>query len=97
LIWINPMLGKFAHSVSWIVSVSAHSKPLMLEVVLAKRGRSRWEWRVCDSSGRTIMGGWENSRQAAKYRGDRALFMLLAAVGKAFDPPQTPQGPQPAR
>jgi hypothetical protein len=69
----------------------------MLEVVLTKRGRSRWEWRVCDSSGRTIMGGWENSRQCAKYRGDRALFMLLAAVGRACDPPRTPRGPQPAR
>jgi hypothetical protein len=50
----------------------------MLEVVVKKRGRSRWEWRVLDSSGNAVMGGWEDSRPAAKYRGERALFMLLA-------------------
>jgi hypothetical protein len=50
----------------------------MLEVVVKKRGRSRWEWRVLDSSGNAVMGGWEDRRPAAKYRGERALFMLLA-------------------
>jgi hypothetical protein len=50
----------------------------MLEVVVKKRGRSRWEWRVLDSSGNAVMGGWEDGRPAAKYRGERALFMLLA-------------------
>jgi hypothetical protein len=49
----------------------------MLEVVLAKRGR-RWEWRVLDLSGNTLMGGRENSRPEAKYQGERALFLLLA-------------------
>jgi hypothetical protein len=50
---------------------------MMLEVVLAKRGR-RWEWRVLDLSGKTLMGGRENSRPKAKYQGERALFLLLA-------------------
>jgi hypothetical protein len=51
----------------------------MLEVVVVKgRGRSRWEWRVVDSSGKAIMSGWQVSRSGAKYHGERALFLLLA-------------------
>jgi hypothetical protein len=51
----------------------------MFEVTLRKRGRTRWEWRVCDGTGREIMRGWETSRPAARYRGERALFLLLLA------------------
>jgi hypothetical protein len=51
---------------------------MMLEVVINKRGRSKWDWRVLDSSGTALMSGWENSRWAAKYRSERALFLLLA-------------------
>jgi hypothetical protein len=51
---------------------------LMMEVVVKKRGRSRWQWRVLDSSGTAVMSGWENSRPAANYHGARALFLLLA-------------------
>jgi hypothetical protein len=51
---------------------------MMLEVIINKRGRSKWDWRVLDSSGKALMSGWENSRWAAKYRGERALFLLLA-------------------
>jgi hypothetical protein len=50
----------------------------MLEVAIKKRGRSRWEWRVLDSSGWAVMSGWESSRPAARYHGARALFLLLA-------------------
>jgi hypothetical protein len=74
---------------------------VMLEVILTKRGRARWEWRVMDSTGRTIMGASESSRPEAKYQGERALFLLLMTTARALDPvrhkPQTPQGPQPAR
>jgi hypothetical protein len=35
-------------------------------------------WRVCDRQGATIMNGFETTRQAATYRGNRALFHLLA-------------------
>jgi hypothetical protein len=53
---------------------------MMLEVVLTRRGRSRWEWRVCGSSGQTIMGASEVSRPEAKYQGERALFLLLMTM-----------------
>jgi hypothetical protein len=50
----------------------------MLEVVIEKRRRSTWEWLVLGSSGQTIMSGRENSRPAAKYQGEPAMFLLLA-------------------
>jgi hypothetical protein len=49
----------------------------MFEVTLRKRRRTRWQWRVSDSAGREIMQGWELSRAAARYKGERALFLLL--------------------
>jgi hypothetical protein len=52
----------------------------MFEVTLRKRGRTRWEWRVFDSTGREIMQGWETSRSVARYKGERALFLLLLAA-----------------
>jgi hypothetical protein len=62
----------------------------MFEMVLTKRGRSRWEWRVHDPSGKVVMGGRENSRLEAKYQGERALFLLLMTTpGRIYDPPQT--------
>ena len=77
---------------------------MMLEVILTKRGRSRWEWRVCDSSGTTIMGASEISRPEAKYQGERALFLLLMTTARPADLArsnsrgrQTPRGSQPAR
>jgi hypothetical protein len=51
---------------------------IMFEVIIIKR-RRRWEWRVCDLAGTTIMWGWEETRDIARYRGNRALFLLLAA------------------
>jgi len=73
----------------------------MLHVTLTKRGRARWEWRVLDSSGQTIMGASESSRAEAKYQGERALFLLLMTTAGTPLPsrrtPRTPQGPQPAR
>ena len=50
----------------------------MLEVIIAKHSAMEWEWRVCDLAGTTIMWGWEKTREAARYRGNRALFLLLA-------------------
>ena len=61
-----------------LVSTSKRNHP-MFEVTLRKRGRTRWEWRVCDSTGREIMQGWEISRPAARYKSERALFLLLLA------------------
>jgi hypothetical protein len=50
----------------------------VLEVLITKRCPTKWEWRVCDRQGVTIMNGSESTRRAAKYRGYRALFHLLA-------------------
>jgi hypothetical protein len=60
----------------------------MFDVVLTRRGRSRWEWQVCDRSGRAIMCGLEDSRPAAKYQGERALFLLLSAPRQSEAPPK---------
>jgi hypothetical protein len=61
----------------------------MFEVVLTKRGRTRWEWQVRDRTGSVIMGGVEDGRSAAKYQGERALFLLLSAAPRQReDPPQ---------
>jgi hypothetical protein len=51
----------------------------MFEVVIIKRRPTKWEWRVCDAEGTILMHGWETTRRAAKYRGDRGLFLLLAS------------------
>jgi hypothetical protein len=62
----------------------------MFEVVLAKRGRSRWWWQVQDRSGKALMTGWENSRSEAKYQAERALFLLLMTTSIIYGPPQAP-------
>ena len=49
----------------------------VLEVLITQRSPTKWEWRVCDRSGTTIIGGFESTRPAAKYRGNRALFLFL--------------------
>ena len=69
--WIKGMLQK-----------SVQFAPAMFEVVLRRRGRTRWQWQVCDRAGRLIMQGFADSRPAAKYRGDRALFLLLLTAGR---------------
>ena len=57
----------------------------MLEVVLINRRGRGWEWRVHDQFGNTVMSGREKTRQAAKYKGDRALFQLLLSNPKFVD------------
>ena len=52
----------------------------MFEVLLRRRGRTRWQWQVCDRTGKIIMQGWEDPRPAAKYRAERALFLLLLST-----------------
>jgi hypothetical protein len=56
---------------------------LTLEVVIEKRQRSTWEWRVLGLSGRTIMSGREKNRPAAKYQGERAMFILLGHLKRS--------------
>jgi hypothetical protein len=52
----------------------------MFEVMIFRRSPARWEWQVCDRKGNAIMRGWEHTRPAARYRGNRAPFLLLAAA-----------------
>jgi len=52
----------------------------VLEVVLNKRSRTTWRWWVCTTEGDVVMHGSETSRSAAKYRADRALFLLLLSA-----------------
>ena len=51
----------------------------VFEEVLKKRGRI-WQWRVCTTEGDVVMQGSESSRPAAKYKADRALFLLLMSA-----------------
>jgi len=57
----------------------ARSQPVdMFEVILTPRKRFGWRWQVCDQSGKLFADGFERSRPAAKYQGERALFFLLS-------------------
>jgi len=47
-----------------------------LEVLITKLSPTKWEWRVCDRYGTILLGGFESTRPAAKYKGYRALFHL---------------------
>ena len=49
------------------------------DVVLKRRGRSRWKWAVCTAAGEVVMSGSESSRAGARYKAERALFLLLCA------------------
>ena len=51
----------------------------MFEMAITKSGPFRWDWRVCDQSGKPILFGREMTREAARYRCQRALFQLLLA------------------
>jgi hypothetical protein len=51
----------------------------MFDIAISKRGQG-WEWRVNDSSGKTVMQGWEFKRATARYEAGRALFLLLMAT-----------------
>jgi len=46
------------------------------EVSLKKRSRA-WRWCVYTNGGRVVMQGSERRRIVAKYKADRALFLLL--------------------
>jgi len=55
------------------------TKPVgMFEVILTRRKRFGWRWQVCDQSGKIFADGFERTRPAAKYHGERALFFLLS-------------------
>lgn len=47
------------------------------DILVKHRSRNRWRWRVCDSEGNSLMCGSECTRGAARYKAERALFLLL--------------------
>lgn len=49
------------------------------DIVLKRRGRSRWKWSVRTTDGHAVMCGSECSRGGARYKAERALFLLLCA------------------
>lgn len=54
----------------------------VFDVVLKKRGRA-WRWCVCTTEQAVIMQGLESYRRAAKYKANRALFLLLCATHRS--------------
>ena len=51
----------------------------IFEVSLKKRGR-KWRWCVYTIEGTALMQGSEGDRTAARYKADRALFLLLLSA-----------------
>lgn len=51
----------------------------MYELIIIKHSQTKWEWQVCDYKGNVQIQGFERNRRVAKYRGERALFLLLAS------------------
>lgn len=49
------------------------------DIALKRRGRGRWKWYVRTTDGQTVMCGSEYSRGGARYKAQRALFLLLRA------------------
>ena len=52
-----------------------HRLPVF-ETLLKKRGRV-WRWSVCTVEGRVVMQGAESRRASARYKANRALFLML--------------------
>ena len=65
----------------------------VFELALTKRGRT-WRWRVCTTEGAAVMQGSEGSRPAAKYKADRALFLLLLSAPYRSIRLSTPRSPE---
>ncbi|MDN4987125.1 hypothetical protein QY049_28595 [Bradyrhizobium sp. WYCCWR 13022] len=58
---------------------TATEHPSCYDIVLNPRGRGRWKWAVRRAGGEILMSGSECSRAAARYKAERALFLLLSA------------------
>lgn len=52
-----------------------HQLPVF-EALLKKRGRV-WRWSVCTAEGHVVMQGTESRRASARYKANRALFLML--------------------
>ncbi|WP_050423520.1 hypothetical protein [Bradyrhizobium tropiciagri] len=66
------------------------------DIELKRRGRGRWKWAVCGTGGHAIMCGSECSQAAARYKAQRALFLLLcASASRLSELPPEPSDPSP--
>ena len=59
------------------VMIAAERRAAQMYEIMLERKWGRWKWSVCDSGGKVIVVGRENSRTAARYKAARALFELL--------------------
>jgi hypothetical protein len=50
------------------------------EIVVKKGRRTTWRWCICTSEGVVVMRGSETTRPAARYKAERALFLLLLSA-----------------
>jgi hypothetical protein len=55
----------------------------VFEAVLKKRGRV-WRWSVCTAEGEVVMHGAESRRTSARYKANRALFLMLLCAPYAY-------------
>jgi hypothetical protein len=55
------------------------------EMLLAKRG-CRCKWSVSTLAGEAVMYGFETRRAEARYKAQRAFFLLLCASASACSP-----------
>ena len=51
----------------------------LFEVALKKRGRL-WKSSVCTAEGRFVMQGADSRRTSARYKANRALFLMLLSA-----------------
>ncbi len=61
----------------------------MFEVVIRNQSPIKWEWELHDHDGHVVLRGFEKTRMAAKYKGERALFQLLL-IRPTSDQPDRP-------
>jgi hypothetical protein len=52
----------------------------MYDLIIIKHSQTKWEWQACDNKGNVRKQAFKRYRSLAKYRGERALFLLLAAL-----------------
>jgi hypothetical protein len=76
---LNKLHGGLPDGVRGVTSRTGDDRFAAFDIVLKRRGRSRWKWSVRATNGRDVMYGSECSRGGARYKSERALFLLLCA------------------
>lgn len=77
----SPVCGRRAEPCcSWRTQIEGKSYPFPVFELILKQRRRSWRWSVCTAGGDIVMQGRENSRPAARYTAERALFLLLLSA-----------------